>query len=80
METWKVMMTFVAIITVVSVIIWGLNIYSNYLYEKETSQNEIEAPIEAIWCWELLNELPISLKVLMAVIAVLFIYFKKENL
>ena len=80
METWKVMMTLVAIITVASVIFWGLNIYSYYLYVKEISPNGVEVLKEVEGCWALLNWLPIQLKILMAVITVLFISLKKENL
>ena len=77
METWKVMMTLVAMITVASVIFWGLNIYSNYLYVKEAFPNGVEVPKEVEGCWALLNGLPIQLKILMAVIAVLFISLRK---
>jgi hypothetical protein len=79
MESWKVVMVLVAIMTAVGVILWGLNIYSNYIYIRETSAVQTEAPREAGGVWALLEELPLPVKTVIAVVTVLLIYLRARK-
>jgi hypothetical protein len=76
METWKEMMALVALMTAAGVILWGLNIYSNYVYVRENPSARTESPREAAGVWALLAKLPTPVKMLMAAITVLLIYLK----
>lgn len=76
MESWKAVMALVAIMTAAGVVLWGINIYSNYMYIRETSATQSEAPKEAGGVWALLEGLPMPVKMVIAAITVLLIYLR----
>jgi hypothetical protein len=78
MEAWKAMMALVVLMTAAGVILWGLNIYSNYMYVRENPPQP-GAPREAGGVWALLEGLPLPVKVLMATITVLLIYLRARR-
>ena len=79
MESWKAVMALVAIMTAVGIVLWGINIYSNYMYIRETSAAPTEAPREAGGVWALLEELPLPVKMVIAAITVLLIYLRARR-
>jgi len=79
MESWKAMIALVAIMTAAGVILWGLNIYSNYMYIRESSAAQTEAPREAGGVWALLEGLPLPLKMLIASFTVVLIYLRSRR-
>jgi len=79
MESWKAVMALVAIMTAAGVVLWGINIYSNYMYIRETSAAQSEAPREAGGVWALLEGLPLPLKVVIAAVTALLIYLRARR-
>jgi hypothetical protein len=76
MESWKAVMALVAIMTAAGVVLWGINIYSNYMYIRDTSAAQSEARREAWGVWALFEGLPLPLKVVIAAVTVLLIYLR----